>query len=98
MQTEVLANLYSEMPTPFFLWTYFEICPSLQNVAYAMVYLIFTCICETRLFVYKNNIGNTFCQGNPPLYQSLLLKNGMTQNQPKPPETTQNQPFPPETG
>ena len=28
----------------------------------------------------------------------LLLKNGMTRNQPKPPETTQNQPFPPETG
>ena len=32
--------------------------------------------------------------GSNGLHQSLLLKNGMTRNQPKPPETTQNQPKP----
>ena len=34
-----------------------------QNLAYAMVYLIFTCIRGTRLFVYKNNMGHTFAEG-----------------------------------
>ena len=28
----------------------------------AMMCLIFRCICGTRLFVYKNNIGNTFVE------------------------------------
>ena len=31
-----------------------------QKLAYAMVYLIFTCIRGTRLFVYENKIGNKF--------------------------------------
>ena len=37
---------------------------SRENLAHAMVYLTFTCIHGTRVFVYENNIGNTFVEAN----------------------------------